>query len=65
MAGRWAHGSVAEALADDVAQRNVVIDAFRVAAAAAAAVSRSLPKAEAEAKSYYARQARVLREQMD
>jgi hypothetical protein len=65
MAGRWANGAIAEALADDVAQRNVLIDAFRVAAAAATAVSQSSGKTDAEEKSFYAKQARLLRDQMD
>jgi hypothetical protein len=66
MAGRWKHGAIAEPLRDDVAQRNVTLDAFRVAASAATAVSKSFAKkADAESSSFYARQARVLREQMD
>jgi len=66
MAGRWKHGAVAESLPDDVAQRNVTLDAFRVAASAATAVSKSFAKkADTESSSFYATQARVLREQMD
>jgi hypothetical protein len=66
IAGRWHGGTVAEALPDDVAQRNVLIEAFRVAADAATAVSQSLAKkADAEASSFYATQARRLRDQMD
>ena len=41
MAGRWNGGTVAAPLPDDMAQRNVTIDAFRVAASAATAVSMS------------------------
>jgi hypothetical protein len=66
MAGRWKHGAIVEPLPDDVAQRNVTLDAFRAAARAATAVSESFAtKADAESSSFYARQARVLREQMD
>jgi hypothetical protein len=66
VAGRWKHGAVAGPLPDDVAQRNVMLDAFRAAANAATAVSMSFAKkADAEASSFYARQARVLSEQMD
>jgi hypothetical protein len=66
VAGRWKHGAVVTALPDDVAQRNVLLDAFRAAADAATAVSKSLAKkADAEASRFYARQAGVLREQMD
>jgi hypothetical protein len=66
LAGRWARGTVAAALTDDVAQRNVVIDAFQVAATAASAVSKSFAqKKDAESNSFYAKQARLLEEQMD
>jgi hypothetical protein len=66
MAGRWTRGTVAAALPDDVAQRTVVIEAFRVAASAATAVSKSFAKkADAESSDFYAKQARLLREQMD
>jgi hypothetical protein len=66
VAGRWIHGTVAAALPGDIAQRNVMIDAFRVAVSAATAVSKSFAKKDdAEASSFYARQARLLRDQMD
>ncbi len=66
LAGRWARGTVAAALTDDVAQRNVMLDAFQVAAAAATGVSQSFAeKKDGESSSYYAKQARLLREQMD
>src|SRR5689334_7760542 len=41
VAGRWRNGVVAAPLTDDVAQRNVVIGAFRVASSASTAVSES------------------------
>lgn len=66
MAGRWKHGAIAEPLLDDVAQRNVMLEAFRAAASAATAVSKLFAKkADVESSSFYARQARVLSEQMD
>jgi hypothetical protein len=66
VAGRWNGGTVAPALPDDVAQRNVVIEAFRVAARAATDVSTSFAnRADPEASRFYARQALLLREQMD
>jgi hypothetical protein len=66
VAGRWNGGTVAPALPDDVAHRNVVIDAFRMGASAAADASRAFAaKADPEASSFYARQARLLRDQMD
>ena len=66
LVGRWTHGAIAEPLPDDVAQRNVTLDAFRAAASAATAVSKSFAKkADAKSSSFYATQARVLREQMD
>lgn len=66
MAGRWSHGNVVADLRDDVAQRNVVIDAFRAAENAATAASQSFAKkGDAEASSFYATQARLLRDQMD
>ncbi len=66
LAGRWVRGTLAAALTDDVAQRNVMLDAFQVAAAAATAVSKSLAqKKDGESDSFYAKQARLLREQMD
>jgi len=66
MAGRWNHGSVVADLPDDMAQRNVVIDAFREAANAAAAASKSFAKkGDADASRFYATQARQLRDQMD
>jgi hypothetical protein len=66
VAGRWKHGAIAGPLPDDVAQRNVMLDAFRAAASAATAVSMSFAKkADAEESSFYSRQARLLNEQMD
>jgi len=66
MAGRWHGGVLVAALPDDMAQRNVLIEAFRVAADAAAATSKSFAdKGNAEASSFYATQARLLRDQMD
>jgi hypothetical protein len=66
IAGRWNHGTVVPALPDDVAQRNVLIDAFRAGANAATVVSKAFAKkSDAKASSFYARQARLLREQMD
>lgn len=66
VAGRWQHGALLAPLPDDVAQRNVVLDAFRAGASAATAVSTSFAKkADAEASAFYARQARALTEQMD
>lgn len=66
LAGRWARGTVAAELTDDVAQRNVMLDAFQVAATAATAVSRSFAeKKDGESEGFYAKQARLLREQMD
>jgi hypothetical protein len=65
MAGRWANGALAPDLPDGIAQRNVVIDAFNAGAAAATAASKSLAKKDAAASSFYAKQARALREQMD
>ncbi len=66
LAGRWARGALAAALTDDVAQRNVVIDAFQVAAAAATAASKSFAqKKDAASSSFYAKQARLLEQQMD
>ena len=66
VAGRWEHGAVTAPLPDDGAQRNVMIDAFNVAAAAAAAVSEHFRKrADVEASDFYAKQARLLSEQLD
>jgi hypothetical protein len=66
VAGRWAHGALAEPLPEDVAQRNVLLDAFRIAAEAASAVSKSLAKnGDTEKSGFYARQAHALGEQMD
>ena len=66
VAGRWEHGAVVAPLLDDVAQRNIMLDAFRVAAAAAAAVSEQFrKKADVEASGFYASQARMLSEQLD
>jgi hypothetical protein len=66
VAGRWNGGTVAPALPDDVARRNVMIEAFRVAAQAATEVSESFAKrADPEASRFYARQALLLRDQMD
>jgi len=65
MAGRWANGALAEPLPDDLAQRNVLIDAFNAGAAAATAVSKSLAQQDAKSSALYAKQARSLREQMD
>ena len=66
IAGRWHHGALAAPLPDDMAQRNVLIDAFRVAADAATAASNSFAKqGDTEASSFYATQARLLRDQMD
>jgi hypothetical protein len=65
LAGRWANGNLAEALTDGLAQRNTVLEAFEVAAAAATAVSKSFARNDAETNRFYAKQARLLREQMD
>lgn len=65
MAGRWVNGVLAAQLPDDLAERNVAIEAFDVGAAAATAVSKSLAKKDAKLSSFYAQQARNLREQMD
>lgn len=63
-AGNWDHGGPAVALPDDVAQRNVVLGAFRAAALAAASVSKALARKDAPSSRFYAKQARQLREQM-
>ncbi|MDQ2668036.1 MAG: hypothetical protein M3Z05_18840 [Gemmatimonadota bacterium] len=66
MAGTWVNGALAAALADDVAQRNALIAAFRVAANAATSASNSLAKkGDATASRYYAKQAKLLHEQID
>ncbi|HEU5076158.1 MAG TPA: hypothetical protein VFU02_18325 [Polyangiaceae bacterium] len=66
IAGRWERGSLAAALPDDIAQRNVLIHAFRAAANAATETSEGFAKkADAEASSFYAKQARQLHDQMD
>ena len=65
LAGRWRNGVVAAPLADDVAQRNVVIGAFRVASSASSAVSDSFREKDATSNAFYAEQARLLRDQMD
>jgi hypothetical protein len=65
-AGTWVRGALAEPLADDVAQRNVVIGAFQAAATAATAVSELFAKkADAKSSRFYATQTRLLRDQMD
>jgi hypothetical protein len=66
MAGTWSHGALSEALADDVAQRNILIDAFRAGAAAATAASTWVAKrGDAKSSRFYAKQARLMRDQMD
>jgi len=66
IAGTWAGGTVAEKLADDMAQRNAIIAAFRAAADASTSVSKSLvKKGDGKASRFYAKQARSLRDQMD
>jgi len=66
MAGTWANGALADPLANDVAQRNTLIAAFRAAADAATSVSKSFAKkGDPGASRYYAKQAKLLREQMD
>jgi hypothetical protein len=66
MAGTWAQGTRAMALADDVAQRNVLISAFQAAASAATLVSQSFAKkSDAKSSRFYAQQAKLLRHQMD
>lgn len=66
LAGTWSRGTLVEKLADDVAQRNVVLDAFRTAAAAATAASKSAAKdGDARSSRSYIKQARLLRDQMD
>lgn len=66
MAGRWHDGALVAALPDDMAHRNVLIEAFRVAADAATATSKLLAdKGDAAASSFYARQARTLSDQID
>jgi hypothetical protein len=65
-AGAWVRGAQAAPLEDGLAQRNVVIDAFNAAAAAATAVSESFAKkADAKSSRFYADRARRLRDQMD
>jgi hypothetical protein len=64
--GRWNGGAIAAPLPDDVAQRNVILEAFRAAASAATAVGKSFDKnSDTKASGFYATQARLLREQMD
>lgn len=66
LAGRWSHGTLVPPLPDDVAQRNLVLDAFRAAAAAAGAASRSYAaRADAATSRFYAKQARLLSQQVD
>lgn len=67
IAGRWDRGSLVAALPDDIAQRNVLIHAFRAAANAATETSKAFAKkkADAQASSFYAKQARLLHDQMD
>jgi len=66
VAGRWSHGKVLADPPDDTARRNVLIDAFRAAAEASSSVSKSFAKrSDTEASSFYATQARLLRDQMD
>ena len=65
MAGRWANGALAKPLPDDLAQRNILLDAFNAGAAAATAASKSLAKKDPKSSAFYAKQARSLREQMD
>jgi hypothetical protein len=65
IAGRWEKGVLAAPLPDYLAESNSVIEAFEVGAAAATAVSKSLAKRDAKLSSFYAQQARNLREQMD
>lgn len=65
-AGTWAHGALAPEMTDDIAQRNVVIHAFEVAAAAASTVSKSFAKkGDTTSSRFYAERARHLREQLD
>jgi len=66
VAGRWRNGSLGAALPDDMAQRNVLIEAFRVAADAATATSKLLlDKGDGAGSSFYSTQARLLGDQMD
>lgn len=66
VAGRWHGGALVAALPDDMAQRNVLIEALRVAAEAATAVGKSLAdRGDADASAFYATQARLLDDQMD
>ena len=65
VAGHWDQGAPAAELPDDVAQRNTVLDAFRAGAGAATSVSKSFAKKDAKSSRFYAKQARLLREQMD
>ena len=66
VAGRWHDGALAAALPDDMAQRNVLIDAFREGAKAATATSQSFAdKSDNDASAFYATQARLLGDQMD
>jgi hypothetical protein len=65
-AGAWVRGAPAAPLDDGLAQRNVVIHAFDAAAAAATAVSQSFAKKrDAKSSSFYATQAKKLRDAMD
>jgi hypothetical protein len=66
VAGSWAHGAIAQPSEDDIAQRNLIITAFRAAANASTAVSKSFErKGDSKSSRFYAKQARLLREQMD
>jgi hypothetical protein len=65
-AGTWVRGALAPALPDDMAQRNVQINAFDVAAAAATAVSESFAnQGDAKSSRFYSDKARQLAEQID
>jgi hypothetical protein len=66
IAGTWVQGTRAVALPDDVAQRNVLISAFQAGATAATSVSQSFAKkSDAQSSRFYAKQAKLLRDQMD
>lgn len=66
LAGTWSGGALADLLPDDVAQRNVMLAAFRSAANAASSVSWSFArKDDAVSRRFYAKQAQQPRKQLD
>lgn len=66
MAGSWSGGTLAGDLVDDIAQRNVLIAAFKTAAGAASSASKSFArKGDAASSRLYAKEAQQLRNQLD